>query len=87
MDLTGYIPNAISEAEKEASNFGEVEVWKTALQKQLQTLTLANVAATIEEPLINPKEAGNSNFRFFHEHESEESHLVPFIYKYRLIDS
>lgn len=59
---------------------------KAALQKQLQTLAAVNLTSSIEGPATNPTEARNSNFRFFYEHEGEESHLVPIMREYRLVD-
>ena len=46
-----------------------LEAKKAALQRQLQTLTAANPASPMEQPTANPKEARNSNFGLFHEHE------------------
>lgn len=72
------------------------------MQKQLQTLTAANLAGPTAAipvlptaagpapptgtPAANPGEAKNSNFGFFYEHKGEESHLVPLMREYRSVD-
>ncbi len=63
-----------------------LEAKKAALQKQLQTLTLASTGTWAEEPAANPVGAKNSNFGFFYQHEGEESHLVPLICEYWSVD-
>lgn len=71
---------------------------KVALSKQLQVLiatnslspaivnlvppTAASPVVPTKAPTINLKEAENSNFSLFYEHEGEEFHLIFFMCKY-----
>ena len=59
---------------------------KVALQRQLQILTAAKPTPPIEKLTVNQREARTSNFRLFYEHKREESHLIPFMRKYRFVN-
>ena len=64
-----------------------LEAKKAALQKRLQTLTVANPGPTrgsLVAQLV--EEARNLNFGLFYEHEGEESHLFPLMREYRSVD-
>ena len=63
-----------------------MEAKKAALQKKLQTHTAANPTPLVEVPAANLAEAKTSNFGLFYKHEGKESHLVPFMREYRLVD-
>lgn len=46
-----------------------MEAKKAALQRQLQTITAANLASPTKQPIANPREAGNLNSGLFYGHE------------------
>ena len=63
-----------------------LEAKKAALQKKLQTLTAANSTPLAEKPAANLEEAKTSNFGLFYKYKGKESHLVPLMREYRLVD-
>ena len=63
--LDSQLQNEVASLERQV-----LEAKKAALQKQLQTLTVANPAPT-EEPTANPREVRNPNIRLFYEHEEQ----------------
>ena len=83
---TELVPDSQLQDEVASLERQVLEAKKAALQKQLQTLTAANPAPPVGEPTANPREARNSNFGLFYEHEGEESHLVPLMREYRSVD-
>ena len=59
---------------------------KAALQRQPQSLTVANPATLIEEPAANLRQVRNSKFGLFYKYEAEESQLVPLMRDYCSVD-
>ena len=79
-----------------------MEAKKATLQKQLQALTAAypilptmtnpvpptaaSLILPMGAPTANLREAKNSNFGLFYDYKGEESHLIPFMHKYWLVN-